>query len=309
MKALVYDSYGGLDTMRVADMPDPEPGPGDVLVEVHAAGINPIDWKLREGYLRGRFELDFPDVAGRDLSGVVVATGENVSDLAVGDAVFGVCPPSRWGSHAELVAVDAAVLAPKPDDVSHIDAGAIALVGNTALTALERTAKVGPGMTVLIHAGAGGVGTFAVQYCKSQGATVYATCSGHNVDFLEGLGADEVVDYTATDFTEVLTDLDVVYDTMGGDTHLRSYRVLKPGGMLVCLNAAPVPEEKPRDDITVETPPVGYTRAEIAHIGELMVSGAVEATVSALFPLGDAVEAYRLSESGHARGKIVLGMK
>ena len=309
MKALIYDGYGGLDVMRLADVPDPEPGPGDVLVEVHAASINPIDWKVRAGLLRGRMELDFPDVAGRDLSGVVVAAGDNVADFAVGDAVFGTCPPNRWGSHAELVAVDTRVLAMKPDSVSHVDAGSIALVGHTALIALEKTAEIGEGARVLIHAGAGGVGAFAIQYCKSRGATVYATCSAKNADFVAGLGANEVIDYRTQDFAAAVSDLDVVYDTMGGETHVRSYRVLKPGGLLVCLNAAPIPDEKPRDDIRVEIPVVTYLRAGAERIAELMVSGAVQATVGSVFPFDEALDAYRLSETGHARGKIVLRMK
>lgn len=309
MKALIYDTYGGLDVMRLADLPEPEPGPDDVLVEVHAAGINPIDWKVRAGLLRGRMELDFPDVAGRDLSGVIVAAGENVRDLAVGDAVFGTCPPNRWGSHAELVAVDAGVLAKKPDPVSHIEAGSIALVGHTALAALEKTAHVGDGTRVLIHAGAGGVGSFAIQYCKSRGAVVYTTCSARNAEFVAGLGADEVIDYTSQDFTQAVADLDVVYDTMGGETHVRSYGVLKPGGLLVCLNAAPIPDKKPRDDIRVEIPAVTYEGAGAERIAELMTGGAVRATVETVLPLDDAIEAYRLSETGHARGKIVLTMK
>jgi NADPH:quinone reductase-like Zn-dependent oxidoreductase len=263
MKALMQDDYGGLDAMRIGDLPDPVPGPDDVLVEVHAAGINPIDWKVRGGALRARLELTFPDVLGRDLSGVIVAVGANVTDLKTGDALFGVCPPNRWGSHAELIAVDASIVAIKPHEVSHVEAASIALVGITALTALEKTATIEPGMKVLIHAGAGGVGAFAIQYCKSRGAMVYATCSAGNSEFVRGLGADEAIDYTKGDFAAGLSDIDVVYDTMGGDIHVRSQAVLKPGGMLVCLNAAPVPADAPvRDDIEIETPLVTYLRAD-----------------------------------------------
>ena len=310
MKALVHDDYCGLDGMRLDEMPDPVPGPDDVLIEVHAAGINPIDWKVRAGLLRARFELDFPDIPGRDVSGVVVATGENVSDLKKGDAVFGVCPPNRHGSHAELVAADAAIFAIKPHEVSHIEAASIALVGITALTALEKTATIEPGMKVLIHAGAGGVGAFAIQYCKSRGATVYTTCSASNADYVLGLGADEVIDYTRGDFADGLSDFDVVYDTMGGDIHVRSRDVLKPGGMLVCLNAAPVPTDAPaRDDISIETPLVTYLRADGERIGELIAARDVQPSVGTVFFFSDAIDAYRLSETGHARGKVVLRMK
>jgi NADPH:quinone reductase-like Zn-dependent oxidoreductase len=310
MKALVHDDYCGLDGMRLDDVSDPTPGPDDVVVEVHAAGINPIDWKVRAGHMRARFELDFPDVLGRDVSGVVIDTGSNVTDLKKGDAVFGVCPPNRWGSHAERVAIDASILAVKPAEVSHVDAASIALVGCTALTALEKTATIDAGMKVLIHAGAGGVGAFAIQYCKSRGATVYATCSARNTDYVLGLGADEAIDYTAGDFTQGLSDFDVVYDTMGGDTHVRSRTILKPGGMLVCLNAAPVPADAPvRDDITVETPLVTYERQDNQRLAELIVTRAVQPSVGTVFFFSDALDAYRLSETGHARGKVVLRMK
>lgn len=309
MRALVYDDYCDLSGMRLAEMPDPVPGPDDVLVEVHAAGINPIDWKVRAGHMRARFELDFPDVAGRDLSGVVVGVGGNVKDLKEGDAVFGTCPPNRWGSHAELIAIDAGVLGVKPPEISHIEAASISLVGLTSLTALEKTATIEEGMSVLIHAGAGGVGAFAIQYCKSRGGTVYATGSAANAGFLKRLGADHAIDYRKTDFRDSVPDLDIVYDTMGGETHLHSHDVLKPGGLLVCLNAAPIPDEKPRDDIRVEIPPVQYDRAGVERIAELIMTRAVQPSVGTVFFLSDAIDAYRLSETNHARGKIVLRMK
>jgi NADPH:quinone reductase-like Zn-dependent oxidoreductase len=309
MKALVQDDYCSLDGMRLDDMLDPTPGPDDVLVEVHAAGINPIDWKVRAGAMRARFELEFPDVLGRDVSGVVKSVGANVTDLKAGDEVFGTCPPNRWGSHAELVVVDADVVAIKPSNISHVEAASIALVGHTALTALERTATIEPGMRVLIHAGAGGVGAFAIQYCKSRGAKVYATASARNADYITGLGADEAIDYTTTDFSDVLSELDVVYDTVGGDVHLKSYKALKPGGFLVCLNAAPVPDKKPRDDIKVETPLVGYDRTGTERIAALIADRSVQPSVGTVFFFSDAIDAYRLSETGHARGKIVLRMK
>ncbi len=310
MKALVHDDYCGLDGMSLDSVPDPIPGPDDVLIEVHAAGVNPIDWKVRAGHMRARFELSFPDVPGRDVSGVVVAKGKNVKGLNNGDTVFGVCPPNRWGSHAELVTAEAAILAIKPTGVSHLEAASIALVGCTALSALEKTATIDVGMRVLINAGAGGVGAFAIQYCKSRGATVYATCSARNTDYVRSLGADEVIDYTKGDFAEDLSDFDVVYDTMGGDTHVRSRAILRSGGMLVCLNAAPVPDDAPvRDDISVETPLVTYLRKDGERIAELITERAVDPSIGSVFSFSDALDAYRLSETGHARGKVVLKMK
>ena len=308
MKALAYDDYCDLSGMRIDDVPDPEPGRGDVLVEVHAASINPIDWKVRSGLLRSRFELDFPDVPGRDLSGVVVALGEGVTDLKVGDEVFGTCPPNRWGSHAQLISVDTGVLGIKAKNVGHVEASAIPLVGHTALTALENTVTVEEGMRVLVHAGAGGVGAFALQYCRSRGATTYSTCSGGNTSYVQRWGG-EPIDYSKVDFAEELSDIDLVYDTMGGDIHLKSYDVLKPGGTMVCLNAAPIPSKKPRDDVSVEIPPVGYEREGVDRISELILERAVQPTVGTVFFFDQAIDAYRLSESGHARGKIVLRMK
>ena len=309
MRALVYDEYCDLSGMRITEVAKPKPRQNDVVVEVHAAGINPIDWKVREGQMRGRFELDFPNVAGRDLSGIVIEVGKDVTNLKRGDHVFGTCPPNRWGSHAEFVAVDAGVLGIKPSDISHVEAASISLVGLTALTALEKTAMIEPGMDVLIHAGAGGVGAFAIQYSKFCGAKVFATASEANVDFVTQLGADEVINYRTVDFRDVLSNLDVVYDTMGGATHLKSYDVLKSGGLLVCLNAEPLPDETPREDIRVEIPLVEYDRAGVNRIVELLRVKAVQPSVSAVFALSDAIDAYKLSETTHAKGKIVLSIK
>ena len=309
MRALVYDEYCDLSGMRITEVAKPKPRQNDVVVEVHAAGINPIDWKVREGQMRGRFELDFPNVAGRDLSGIVIEVGKDVTSLNRGDHVFGTCPPNRWGSHAEFVAVDAGVLGIKPSDISHVEAASISLVGLTALTALEKTAMIEPGMDVLIHAGAGGVGAFAIQYSKFCGAKVFATASEANVGFVTQLGADEVINYRTVDFRDVLSNLDVVYDTMGGDTHLKSYDVLKSGGLLVGLNAEPLPDEKPREDIRVEIPLVDYDRAGVNRIAELLRVKAVRPSVSAVFALSDAIDAYKLSETTHAKGKIVLSIK
>ena len=309
MQALVYDEYCDLSGMRITEVAKPKPGQNDVVVEVHAAGINPIDWKVREGQMRGRFELDFPNVAGRDLSGIVMEVGKDVTSLNRGDHVFGTCPPNRWGSHAEFVAVDAGVLGIKPSDISHVEAASISLVGLTALTALEKTAMIEPGMDVLIHAGAGGVGAFAIQYSKFCGAKVFVTASEANVDFVTQLGADEVINYRTVDFRDVLSNLDVVYDTMGGATHLKSYDVLKSGGLLVCLNAEPLPDETPREDIRVEIPLVEYDRDGVNRIVELLRVKAVQPSVSAVFALSDAIDAYKLSETTHAKGKIVLSIK
>ena len=309
MKALVYDDYCTLDGMQLMDMEDPRPSENEVLVEVHAAGINPIDWKVRGGMLRSRFELDFPDVAGRDFSGRILELGENVTDFNVGDEICGTCPPHLWGSHAELLTVDAGVAAIKHPSITHVDAASIPLVGHTVLTALENTAQIIEGTKVLIHAGAGGVGAFSIQYCKSMGATVYATCSETNIDFVSELGADQVIDYNSQDFVELCSGLDLVYDTVGGTTHQRSYDVLRPNGLLVCLNAAPIPDEAPRDDIRVETPVVSYMRSGVERIIELILSEAVKPSVGSVFAFSDAIEAYRLSETNHARGKIVLTMQ
>ncbi len=309
MKALRIDRYGGSEVLEIVDVARPDPGPGEALVEVHAASINPIDWKIREGYMKAFVDIPMPHVMGRDVSGVVADLGEDVESLSVGDAVFGTAAASRDGTHAEFVTIDAAMLARKPDRIDHVDMASLPISALSAYAGLVTYGNLAEGQKVLIHAGAGGVGVIALQLAKHIGATVATTASESNADYVHELGADVAIDYRSTDFAHALSDYDLVFDTMGGDIHLRSYAVLAPGGRMTYLNADPIPDDKPRDDVTVSNASVSYDTASLERIAELVDSGAITPQVSAVVPLAEAVSAYDLSQTGHLRGKVVLGIR
>ncbi len=300
------DGYGGAEVLHYRDAPDPAAGADEVVVEVHAASINPADWKVREGLRRDAVELSFPHILGRDFSGVVREVGPGVEDLSPGDAVFAVTDRSHEGAYAEAVAIKAALVAKKPAALGHAEAAALALTGLTALVSLADTAALKSGETALIHGGAGGVGSFAVQFAKHLGARVLATASAGNHDYVRGLGADEAIDYSNRDFAEAVPACDVVFDTVGGDVHRRSYAVLRPGGRLVHIVSLPAGFEPPRDDVTVLRPDVQRDRQHLEWIVELVESGAVRPPAIKRMALAEAAAAHELSKAGHVRGKIVL---
>jgi NADPH:quinone reductase-like Zn-dependent oxidoreductase len=308
VRAAWIETYGGAETVRFGDFETPSPGPREVLVAVHAASVNPIDWKLRQGLLREVFPLTLPIVLGRDFSGVVAATGSEVEGIHVGEEVFGLADMRRGGSHAEFLAADHRMVARKPRNLSHIEAASLPLVGLTALTALEEAARLHTGQRVLIHAGAGGVGGFAVQYAHHVGALIAATCGAENVDYVAGLGADCVIDYATEDFAVLLSGLDLVFDTLGGDVHRRSFAVLRPGGMLVHINAAPLAGEAPRGDVVVKSATVTGRRALLERIADLAEHTIITPQVTNVLPLAEAGSGYELSRGGHVRGKIVLDL-
>jgi NADPH:quinone reductase-like Zn-dependent oxidoreductase len=225
MKAMLLTGHGGPEMMRYGDAPDPVAALDEIVVDVHAASVNAADYKVRLGG-RGH-NLRFPHILGRDFSGVVAATGERVTDFGVGDPVFGVLDAGIEGAYAEKLAIRAAIVARKPDRLSHLQAAAMALVGITAIWAIEDTAQLRAGETILIQGGAGGVAGFAIQLAKYLGATVVTTTSAANVDYVSSLGADRVIDYNAEDFTSAVSKCDVVFDTVGGDVQARSYTALK----------------------------------------------------------------------------------
>jgi NADPH:quinone reductase-like Zn-dependent oxidoreductase len=253
--------------------------------------------------------LRFPHILGRDFSGVVARTGEEVTDFAVGDPVFGVLDAGIEGAYAEQLAIRAAIVARKPDRLSHLQAAAMALVGITAIWAVEDTAKLRTGETILIQGGAGGVAGFAIQLAKYLGATVVTTASAVNADYVRSLGADRVIDYNAEDFTQAVTGCDVVFDTVGGDVQARSYSVLKPGGRLVWVAPAPEGFRQPRSDVTVLRPAVSRDRAHLERIVALLDAGAVSPPPIVRYGLADAADAHRVSEARHLRGKLVLSVR
>ena len=306
MKAMLLTAHGGPEMLRFGDAPDPFAGPGDIVVDVHAASVNAADYKVRLG---GHGGLTFPHILGRDFSGVVASVGPGVSDFAVGDAVFGVNDAGQEGAYAEKLRIKAAIVARKPDRLSHLQAAAMALTGLTAIWAVEDTGQLKKGETILIQGGAGGVAGFAIQLAKYLGARVITTASAANADYVRGLGADRVIDYNAEDFTKVVHDCDVVFDTVGDAVQARSYSVLKPGGRLVWIAPAPAGFTPPRTDVKVLRPAVSRDRAHLERIVALLEAGAVAPPPIVRYELKDAAEAHRVSEARHLRGKLVLAVR
>jgi NADPH:quinone reductase-like Zn-dependent oxidoreductase len=306
MKAVFIERYGGPEVLRYGDLPDPSAGPGEVVIDIVAASVNAADWKVRAGDYK---HSKFPLILGRDFSGVISAVGEGVKDIAVGDAAFGVCEAGQEGAYAEKIAVKAAIVASKPDGLSHVNAAALALTGLTALSAIEDTLKLQRGETILIQGGAGGVASFAIQLAKHIGARVITTTSAANQDYVRGLGADEIIDYNARDFIQTVKNCDAVFDTVGGDVAQRSFAVLKPGGRAAFIASgaqAPKPE---RNDVTSLRPPVGRARRHLERIAELYQAGAVRPPAIKLYRLSEAADAHRLSESRHFRGKLIFQVR
>jgi NADPH:quinone reductase-like Zn-dependent oxidoreductase len=300
------NKYGGPEVLKYGDLPDPVAGPGEVVIDVVAASVNGADWKVRVGQYK---QSNFPFALGRDFSGAISAIGEGVADLKVGDAVFGVCDAGQEGAYAEKIAVKAAIVAKKPDGLSHVNAAALALTGLTAMSAIEDTLKLQPGETILIHGGAGGVASFAIQLAKHIGAHIITTASAANHEYVRGLGADEIIDYNARDFTQIVSNCDAVFDTVGGDVAQKSFAVLKPGGRAAFIASgaqAPTPN---RDDVMSLRPPVGRARRHLDRIAQLFQAGAIRPPEVKLYRLSEAADAHRLSESRHFKGKLVFQVR
>ncbi|MFD9026735.1 NADP-dependent oxidoreductase [Streptomyces parvulus] len=307
MRAISQDVLGGPEVLKEVRPERPDPRPNEVLVRVRAAGVNPTDWKHRAN---GGFLGEPPFVLGWDVSGTVEAVGIGVAAFAPGDEVFGMLSyPFGHGSHAEYVTAPARTFTHKPAGIDHVQAGALPLVSLTAWQALVERADVRPGQRVLIHAAAGGVGHVAVQIAKALGAHVIGTASAGKHEFLRSLGADETVDYREADFAEAVKDVDVVLDTIGGDTALRSLRVLRPSGVVVSI--IPVGsdeffEEADRLGVRAVRMLVDADRADMRSVAELVEAGKLRATVERTFPLAEAAQAHALGETGRTTGKIVL---
>jgi NADPH:quinone reductase-like Zn-dependent oxidoreductase len=308
MKAVLLMGHGGPEMLRYGEAPDPVAGPGEVVVDVHAASVNAADYKVRLGE-SGPSHLKFPHILGRDFSGVVAARDATVTDLEIGDAIFGVTDQGVEGCYAEKLAIKAAIVAKKPARLGHAEAAAMALTSLTALWAVEDTAKLKSGETILIHGGAGGVAGFAIQLTKHLGAMVLTTASAGNRDYVLSLGADRAIDYNAEDFAKTVADVDVVFDTVGGAVQVRSYDVLRPGGRLVWIAAAPPGFEPSRRDVQVLRPNVARDRAHLERMTALHAAGAVWPPAITRYKLADAAEAHRISEGRHLRGKLVLEVR
>src|ERR1700741_1250310 len=304
MKAAYIERHGGPEGFKYGDMPDPVAKPSEVVVDIVAASVNGADWKVREG--KSGQLAHFPYILGRDFSGVVSAVGDGVTDLRVGDEVFAVCDVGQEGAYAEKIAIKAAIVAKKTARLSHVDAAALALTGLTAICTIEDTLKLKAGETILIQGGAGGVAAFAIQLSKHLGARVITTASAVNHDYLRKIGADEIIDYSAVDFTKVVKDCDAVFDTVGGDVAQRSFKVLKPGGRAAFIASGPQAPKPERNDVIALRPSVGRDRPHLERIAELVANGAVRPPEVTRYKLSAAVAAHRVSESRHFRGKLVF---
>ena len=308
MKAMLLTGHGGIEMLRYGEAAEPLPKAGEVLVDVHAASVNGADPKVRRG--GGRYQLSqFPHILGRDFSGVVSALGQGVSDFKVSDAVFGVLDAGHEGTYAEKLAIKAAIIAKKPDNLSHAEAAALGLISLTALTAVEDTAKLKAGETILIQGGAGGVAGFAIELAKHLGARVITTASAGNHAYVRGLGADEVIDYNEDDFSAIGPICDVVFDAVGGTVRAGCYKVLKPGGRLVWIAPAPEGFQVPRSDVATLRPDVKRDRAHLERMLALLAAGAVHPPQITRFKLADAAKAHEISEGRHLRGKLVLEVR
>ncbi len=308
MKAAYIEKFGGPEVLQYGDLPDPVAGPGEVVVDVHAATVNAADWKFRAGEYARHSNVKFPQIPGRDFSGVVSAVGDG-ADLKVGDAVFGVLGAGKEGTYCEKVAIPAALVAKKPDGLSHINAAALALTGLTAINSVEDTLKLQRGETILIQGGAGGVAGFAIQFAKYLGARVITTCSAANVDYVRSLGADQVIDYNAENFTRAVSGCDAVFDTVGGDVAKQSFAVLKPGGRAAFIASGAEAPKPDRGDVAALRPRVPRSRKAMERITEVFVAGAVKPPEVKLFKLSQAADAHRLSQSRHFKGKLVFQVR
>lgn len=307
MKAVRIHRYGGPEVLVCEEAEKPVPGDGEVLVRIRAAGVNPVDWKVRQGSLRDFLAPRLPLIPGWDFAGIIEEAGAGVGFLQPGLAVYGHPVIGLDGTYAEYIAVKAEHVAPKPESLTFEQAAAVPLAALTAWQSLFELAGLQAGQRILIHGAAGGVGHFAVQFARWCGAHVIGTASGRHHDFLKSLGVHEVIDYTARRFEEAVSGLDVVYDTMAGEVRGRSWQVLKEGGILVTtLGPAREDEIRQRYNVRYKSMFVRPDAAQLGEIAALIDGGQVRPHLAAVLPLSEVRQAHTLSETGHTQGKIVL---
>lgn len=303
MQAILINEYGGPNVLKVETVERPQPQTDEVLIRIVYATIIPLDYKIRNGWLQKVFPITFPYIPGFYGSGVVEEVGQGVTDFKPGDRIFG----SIRGAYAEYGITKVQELVKMPDNLTFEDAATIKAGAETAWKALFTEGELRSGQTVLIHAAAGGVGQFAVQLAKWKGATVIATASTSNIDFVKSLGADQVIDYTATAaFEDVVNKVDLVVDSVGGETENRSWAVLKKGGILVSLTQDPSQENAQKHGVTAKFNTKFPTYANLQTLTELISKGAIKAEIDSIFPLNQADKALEKSEARHGRGRILL---
>jgi NADPH:quinone reductase-like Zn-dependent oxidoreductase len=315
MQAVSFDAYGEPSVLRLGAMPTPEIGPDEVLVEVHAAGVNPFDAKMRRGYLQWFYPVSFPFVPGADFAGIVVDRGKEVRRFKDGDRVWGITIPQKNGSYAEYVALKADGIALMPNTLSFEQAACVPMGALTAWIALVKMISLEPGDKVLVHAGAGGVGGYAIQIAKHFGAIVSTTCSTRNIEYCRKLGADVVVDYTAQDFAAVIKDQDYAIDQMGGEVSLKTYESMRRGGTILLVERGHKLEMENRERLTAQH---GVTLREVAFendvaaledIGKAVREGWLKPTLEETMKLADAALAHERIQTKKTRGKLVLKIK
>ncbi len=309
MKAVRIHAYGGPEALVYEDAPLPEPEPGEVLIRVHAAGVNPLDYKVREGYAKDWLKHQLPLIPGWDVSGTIEISSDGGSDFEVGSEVYGMLDFHRDGAYAEFVTAPASIISLKPASLDHVHAAAVPLAGLAAWQCLFDLANLQPGQSILVHGAAGGVGHMAVQFAKWKGARVVATAPLRYADFVRELGADEVIDYQAQPFEKAAADMDVVFDPVGGELQRRSWGALRKGGVLVSTTSITSPEVAAEFDVRGEGLSVHPDETELNAIRELIEEGRVKPAVTKVFPLAEAAAAQAMLESGESHGKVVLKVK
>lgn len=333
MKAFIVDRYGSKDGVRIGEMPEPELREDDVLVQIHAASVNPLDFKIRDGEFKLILPYRLPLILGNDLAGVVVRVGSRVRRFKPGDEVYARPDDDRIGSFAEFISMNEDDVAIKPKNLTMEEAASIPLVGLTAWQALIEKANLKKGQKVLIHAGSGGVGTFAIQLAKHVGAIVATTTSTANIDLVKRLGADIVIDYKKDNFEKILRDYDVVLNSLGGETLEKSLRVLKPGGKLISISGPPDPDfakdigsswilrqvmrllsyrirkKAKRHDVSYSFLFMRASGDQLRKIGSLIDSGIIRPVVDRVFPFESTKEALAYVETGRAKGKVIVKVR
>lgn len=311
MKAIVIEQYGGKEQLKEKELERPQISENQVLLEIHATSINQIDWKLREGYLKERLPFEFPIILGWDAAGVIAEVGEAVREFKVGDRVFARPATTRQGTYAEFVPVEENLLARMPENMSFEEAAAIPLAGLTAWQTLVDVAKIKEGDKVLVHAGAGGVGNFAIQIAKSFGAYVATTASKENEEFVTLLGADLVIDYKTEQFEDVLSDYDIVLDALGGEVLEKSYQVLKKGGYLVSIAGMPSEDDAAKYGVNASSYWLEPQGDQLQELASLYEKGQLKPIIGEVFDLSEQglQDAHALSETHHAKGKIIIRVK
>ena len=315
MKAMTIKDFGGVEKLTIQDLPTPSPSENEVQIEVRYTAVNPVDWKIREGYLKSAIPHEFPLILGWDAAGIVTAVGKKVKNFKLGDEVFAYCrkPTIKWGTYAEFVCIDADKVAMKPQNINFAQAAAIPLVGLTAWQALFDAAKLKKGETILIHAGAGGVGGMAIQFAKHAGAKVIATASPENHDYVKKLGADHVIDYHGG-FVDKLKNIapegvDIVFDTVGGQALRDSYQVVKSHGRIVGIVEKPDSTQVAHNHIQCSYVFVEPNGKQLNQIGNLISHDKIKVPNIEEMDLSEAAKAQEKLRRGHTKGKIVLKIK